>query len=397
LARRKIVSSQLPVASCLETPAAATTDNWPLATDKHNEPVRYLFTWLTFALMLPAAAAAAELKGDERVTLFPALGHRAGDGWQIEMQGCVWEPEFRPVLGPVLRRALDIDADELGPTEQAIFKERTMLFLVDRERGKRVSVRIGEVVVKLPPSGPNGHFTDRVRLDQADVLDGGPGTKVLQVFLPPTPGASAEAPAGEIHLLEPTGLSIISDIDDTIKVSQVTDRRELLRNTFCRPFRPVPGMAELYRRWAERAEAQFHYVSASPWQLYGPLAEFVRSNGFPRGTFHLKPFRVKDETFLQLFASPEKYKRGVIEPLLRRFPQRRFVLVGDSGEKDPEIYGELARKHPGQVHRILIRDVTAESADSPRYQTAFRDLPRSVWQVFQEPREVWESVEALKH
>ena len=143
-------------------------------------------------------------------------------------------------------------------------------------------------------------------------------------------------------------------------------------------------MAAVYQRWATEG-AQFHYVTASPWQLYLPLAEFIRSNGFPAGTFHMKSFRAKDSTFLSLTKSPERYKPPVIEELFRQFPNRRFVLVGDSGEKDPEIYGALARKHSKQVVQILIRDVTDEPQAAPRYRKAFRELPEGLWQIFQKP------------
>ena len=71
-----------------------------------------------------------------------------------------------------------------------------------------------------------------------------------------------------------------------------------------------------------------------------------------------------------------------------KFPQRHFVLVGDSGERDPETYGTLARKYPKQVIRILIRDVTGTTADATRYKKAFHDLPGGHWQIFREPAEI---------
>jgi phosphatidate phosphatase APP1 len=199
----------------------------------------------------------------------------------------------------------------------------------------------------------------------------------------------------EIHFLEEQGVSVISDIDDTIKISEVLDKPALLENIFCRTFKPVEGMAGVYRGWERALGVQFHYVTASPWQLYVPLSDFTRSNGFPAGTWHMKEFRVKDRSVLELFASPEHYKPGVIEPLLRRFPKRQFVLVGDSGEKDPEIYGALARKYPAQIQRIFIRDVTGESAGSPRYEKAFAQVPRDHWQVFKEPREIRDVLPAV--
>ena len=96
----------------------------------------------------------------------------------------------------------------------------------------------------------------------------------------------------------------------------------------------------------------------------------------------------RDQSILELFAKPDAYKASVIEPLLVRFPRRRFALVGDSGERDPEIYGALARRYPGQVARVLIRDVTGEPATAPRYREAFRDLPPGIGQVFGDPAEI---------
>jgi len=89
-----------------------------------------------------------------------------------------------------------------------------------------------------------------------------------------------------------------------------------------------------------------------------------------------------------LFEGPEKYKPGVIEPLMKKFPNRRFVFVGDFGERDPEIYGALAREHPQQVAKILIRDVTEEGPEADRFKTAFRELPLSLWKMFREPSEI---------
>ena len=193
---------------------------------------------------------------------------------------------------------------------------------------------------------------------------------------------------GTIQLLAPTGISVISDIDDTIKISDVRDHKDLLRNTFCRPYQPVPGMAERYRNWQKSADARFHYISATPWQLYLPLSEFIRSNGFPEGTFQLKLFRWKDQTFFDLFKSPEHYKMAAIRPLFERFPRRQFILIGDSGEKDPEIYGALAREFSNQVTHVFIRDTTGDRRDSQRYATAFGGLSTNVWQIFGEPREL---------
>ncbi|GMU42899.1 MAG: hypothetical protein AMXMBFR25_08850 [Lysobacterales bacterium] len=73
---------------------------------------------------------------------------------------------------------------------------------------------------------------------------------------------------------------------------------------------------------------------------------------------------------------------AVIAAPLAGFPRRRFLLVGDSDEADPEIYAEIARAHPTQVVGIRIRDVSGEGADAPRYAQSFAGLPATLWQVF---------------
>lgn len=331
--------------------------------------------------------AAEALKDDEVVVLYPALARPDGDGWDVEVHGIVYEPERQKLLTSVMRRALGLDDDEMTAAERAIWRERSRYFVVDNERGKHLELRLASRRFALGTSAANGHFQGTLRLTAAELPRRGPGQAGTGVTWRCELGALGQ-PGRPVEMtvlfVADTGVSVISDIDDTIKISEVLDREALLRNTFCRPFQPVPGLAPVYRRWADGG-AQFHYLTASPWQLYLPLSEFVRSNGFPAGTFHMKNFRLKDGSFTSLFQSPERYKPQVIEDLFRRFPRRRFVLVGDSGEKDPEIYGGVARRHPERVERILIRDVTGDAPGGARYRKAFEKVPAERWQVFKDP------------
>lgn len=332
------------------------------------------------------------LKSDESVILYPALATRTRAGWEVQLHGIVFEPERHRLMTRALRRILGFDEEDITAAEAATFNERCQYFLVDNERGKKFSILLDGTPCLLGSSAANGHFQTRLvwkPSGSALAAAATNGTLSLKVGFNDTGGRTALL---EVHCLEPTGLSVISDIDDTIKVSDVLNRKALLKNTFCCPFKPVAGMADVYHTWEKSLDARFHYVSASPWQLYLPLSGFLQSNGFPAGTFHLKEFRVKDRSALALFESPARYKTAVIEPLLRQFPKRQFVLVGDSGEKDPEVYGALVRKFPDQVRCIFIRDVTAESAQAPRYQKAFADVPSNVWQIFKDPREIVNSL-----
>jgi hypothetical protein len=335
------------------------------------------------ALALAAPAPAAELKPDEELLFFPTYAWRSpdGSGWTAELHAWVFEPERDSVKrGFLLDRLENALGLSKGASESGIFRERAAAFIADNERGKRIRVRLGDRLFDLGKTGADGHV--RSRLGLRTPPGAGPWVEYLE--------EGAEF-AGRVQLLEPEGVLVVSDIDDTIKVSRVRDRRALLEHTFLKPFEAVEGMPELYRSWAARGAA-FHYVSASPWQLYSPIAGFLRAAGYPEGSFHMKRFRWKDRAVLDLFGGQEDYKRKAIEPVLRAFPRRRFLLVGDSGEQDPEIFGALARDFPAQISAVYIRDVSGEPASAPRYGKAFAGVPAERWRVFSSASELADSI-----
>lgn len=182
--------------------------------------------------------------------------------------------------------------------------------------------------------------------------------------------------AGAIRFLATEGVSIVSDIDDTIKVTHVpAGKRTVLRSTFLEKFRAVEGMRERYVALAAdagtSADVCFHYVSGSPWQLYGPVARFLFEEAqFPAGTVHMKNLRKNLleagalETILSFalggdIATLEQKVRQLTN-LIIHLPRRKFILIGDSGEKDPEVYRAIANLFPGQIEKIYIRDVLGE-------------------------------------
>jgi phosphatidate phosphatase APP1 len=189
-----------------------------------------------------------------------------------------------------------------------------------------------------------------------------------------------------VQLIGESGLSIISDIDDTIKLSHVANRRELMRNTFLREFTPISGMVDLYRYW-ESQGAVFHYVSSSPWQLFDSLTEFLSRHSFPVGSMHLRSVRFRDP-LIRLFVARRRSKLRTIRSIVRLFSHRQFILVGDSGERDMEIYGSIARRFPAQVHRILIRRAEGLAITAQRLARAFRGVPSAKWTFFSDGLEL---------
>ncbi|MEX1039522.1 MAG: phosphatase domain-containing protein [Pirellulaceae bacterium] len=336
--------------------------------------------------------AVSDLRETDSVVLYPTFAHPTpdGDGWVVQVHGCVFESTASSLSGrmliALLGRAMRATKEELL-TET--FQERIFGFTVRRQGGRRIAVRIGDQIFRLTTrSQKNGQFFGETILTSEEME-----TLTLDFQLGEFPWTVvSEFPEhtdlpGSIRPIPGEGVSVISDIDDTVKHTQVATQRVMLNNTFLREFETVPGISRLYQHWLLRG-AVFHYVTSSPWQLYGPLAQLFVEQGIPSGSFHMKSLRFRDPTVLQLFIARRWTKRKAIRDLMLRFPRRRFILVGDSGEKDPETYGDMARKFPDQIEKILIRDLSGKNSHPYRYMKAFRRLPDNVWQIFRDPEEI---------
>jgi phosphatidate phosphatase APP1 len=325
------------------------------------------------------------------IVFFPTYARRHATGWRATIAGMVSRPlpersRRRTLAVGVLKRLLELDD---GDVASEVFRRRADFFLFQRVAGRRVRVALGERQFEVGPSDRTGHFQADVELDeglveQAEEAGGCRWLSYTGMSDDEEDGVGPAAAPGRIQLVDAAGLSVISDIDDTVKVSNVADRRELLRNTFLREFTAVPGMPETFRRW-ETAGAAFHYVSASPWQLSSCLCSFLGAAGLPAGSMHLKLFRLKDSTPLGRLTSRKRSKRRAVEQIMADFPGRRFVLVGDSGERDPEVYAAVARRRPEQVAGVFIRrvpDRRAASHVSLRFEKLARRLPAGALRTF---------------
>jgi len=347
--------------------------------------------------LLELVCLVGQIRADETVVFYPSYAWQdpATGDWEGYVHGVIYEPEesslWRAGVIAAVRRTLDIPA---GSPEAQLLQQRLRPFLADHERGKEVRIRLGDRVVSAGVSGPDGYFRSVVRISAGEAarLVGPEGWIRYTALLPPGDNRTL---AGRVQLIWPKGLSIISDIDDTIKHTQMLDSRQMLLNSLVRPFRAVEGMAELYHQ-AAKAGAVVHYVSASPWPLFVPLEEFRQKAGFPAGSFHLQQVRFDPGALAQVFSGPKDFKITQITQILKHFPHRRFILAGDSGQQDPEIYGELARQYPHQVVGIWIRNITAEPAHSPRYQRAFAQIEASVWTIFDKPEELRDRLEKMR-
>ena len=333
-------------------------------------------------------AGVSDLRADERIVFFTTAAHTSADGrdWIVPIHGRIYRPERSVARKAVIARALKSGFGIVPDRESnARFSERVDLLLADNKGGRRIVVAFGTRDVALPVSGADGHFAAQLRLPASEVApDARNGSLGYRARL------AARDPRtflGTVLLLQAEGVSVISDIDDTVKITWVTDTRRMLEATFLKPFEAVPGMARLYTTWSASGAA-FHYVSSSPWHLYEPLSAFLDAAGFPLASIDLKKVRLKDGSIRNIVADSTITKPPVIEALLAAHPARRFVLVGDSGEKDPEIYGDVLRRHPARIVRVFIRNVTGAGATDARFTRAFSGIDPARWQLFTEADEL---------
>ena len=188
----------------------------------------------------------------------------------------------------------------------------------------------------------------------------------LQLLEPASPDGVTHA-TGHVLVPRDPQYAVISDLDDTVLHSHATSlwqmaKLTLLHNAHTRlPYEGVAGFYQALQRGRDgEAYNPVFYVSNSPWNLYDLLEDFLDVHGIPRG-----PMLLRDWSLRTLKAG-EVHKVAAIEGLLEAYPGLQVVLVGDSGERDPEIYRQVVLRHPGRVLAVYVRDVAPQRHDAVR-------------------------------
>jgi phosphatidate phosphatase APP1 len=174
----------------------------------------------------------------------------------------------------------------------------------------------------------------------------------------------AVAARGEILMATPASRRVVvSDIDDTVIFTGVSNKLLMLWRLFAHGVRermPFPGIAALYRGLHGGRdggeENPMIYISRSPWSIYPTLEEFFQHHRIPIGPVLL----LRDWGISLRHPFPRRargHKQALLERVLDVYPDLPLVLIGDSGQRDPELYAALAREHPDRVEAVYIRDL----------------------------------------
>lgn len=252
-------------------------------------------------------------------------------------------------------------------------------FESDEVPGARVSVRFAGTTQELVTDA-EGYFDTWIA--PRDALGGDKlwHEVAFELLAPRDPARPSPKAIGRVLAPPATAkLGIISDLDDTVVQTGATDARALLRSVFLANARtrlPFAGVATLYRALQDGAGGgennPIFYVSSSPWNLYDVLAEFLAIREIPEGPIMLRDWGLSERELLP--TSHGSHKLEAIKSIVELYPTLPFVLIGDSGQEDPEIYREVVARYPSRVLAIYIRNVTPNAERSERIRALAREV-----------------------
>ena len=239
--------------------------------------------------------------------------------------------------------------------------------------GAKVEIRVGDNELCMT-TDRDGYFDAHLPIStplpvdvswhRADILvhaEGHPPIRTsVEVYVPPP----------EADLL------VISDIDDTVMFTGVAEKLKMLYRLFVRkPHRRTafPGVASLYqalyRGQTEKAERPILYVSRGPWAIYEMLEAFFQINRIPVGPIlFLREWGISWRKPWPRRA--EDHKRDLIDRMLALYDDMPCILIGDSGQHDPEVYTEVVKAYPDRIKAIYIRRVDSD----PQREAAIQRL-----------------------
>ncbi len=259
-----------------------------------------------------------------------------------------------------------IGISQLEDSRWRNFKKMYKRFMTWEIPGARVEASVNGIT-KSAITDDEGYFEFRMALAQPvkderawrqirlQLVD-----RVVKNQEPPVAYGSVFVPSEHVEF------GVISDIDDTIVPTGATRQWEMLKTTFTGNAHtrvPFPGVAAFYQALSKglvgHENNPFFYVSSSPWNLYDFLRELMDVHNLPQGPLMLRDIGLSREHFLA--GSHTAHKLVQIERIFNIIRDIPFILIGDSGQHDAEIYRQVIRDFPGRVKMVYIRDVDPAS------------------------------------
>lgn len=339
------------------------------------------------------------------LTVTSAYANWTDEGWNVRVHGNVYKvPNAKQDKIDKLANGFLIgtDIEDLAPNEQDQARNMTRSIYVVQQADENVTVHFendvsidpgstggvinakgGAQVITLPyETTLEGDFDTFVKLKNTTGANGGHmmagnATKSIQslnMYVNGTMSGNATA-----YLVPPTGFTIISDIDDILRITKIYKPKEGLLNSFARPFTPWMNMPEIYANWSSSIpDFHFHYLTTTPEQVTRNYMEFIYKT-YPLGSFDTRPLNFSD------VSATLQIRRFLLDKIFQTFPQRKFILMGDTTNSDVmKAYPALAKDYPGQVQCIFLRNTTAtDDGDLFPYDTSgFEGIDQKQYMFF---------------
>jgi phosphatidate phosphatase APP1 len=301
--------------------------------------------------------------GRRQVAVLPYVGH--GSPGRVHIRG-------RVVLGRSAGRPPATGRNPNGrrvtvPAGRGKVARRRAWRTLGRSLARFLTVELpGATVTVHVPSGPFEARCDREGYVDAVVEGHGLRAGWHDVRLTATwHGRTGDAVARVLVVAAGAGPAVISDVDDTVIETGLTRGLAFLRLTLLTEVtdrEPLPGAAELYRALTEGpARGPVFYLSTSPWNLHDLLLEFLALRSFPAGPLLLTDWGPGRGALFRIPA--EEHKLTLIRQVLDDHPGLRLLLVGDTGQIDPEIYARVAAEAPDRIAAIYVRRTAGAPAE----------------------------------
>ncbi|KAG6008519.1 hypothetical protein E4U21_004359 [Claviceps maximensis] len=372
---------------------------------------------LNFANGFPAGTAVKESLGisdndlaaqPTQVMNLPSYGNWTDSGWNLRIHGNVYK------LPNISQHKIDELADvfligtsvkDLSDSEKAQARNLTRSIFVVQQGDKNVTMDLvndvaissnvtagainaqgGRQTIGLRHNTTiEGDFDEFVHLQNTTGPNGGfmkPGNETSQIQTLNMYAQGTNSGNATAYLVPPRGITIISDIDDILRITKIYQPKEGILNTFVRPLTPWMNMPQIYANWSTSLQnMHFHYLTTTPEQATRTYMDFIYKT-YPLGSFDTRPLNFSDTkaTF--------HIRRFLLDKIFQTFPQRRFILVADTSNADVmAAYPAMYKDYPGQVACIFLRNTSStDSGDKFPYNTAgFKDIPKEKYMFFHVP------------
>ncbi|KAK8861987.1 Phosphatidate phosphatase APP1 [Apiospora arundinis] len=340
-----------------------------------------------------------------QVLNLPSYANWTDEGWNVRVHGNVYKlPNAKQDKIDSLANVFLIGTDikDLAPNEQEQARNLTRSIYVVQQGHENVTIKFendvsirpnatGGVIagkggvqnITLPyETTVEGDFDTFVKLKNTTGANGGHlmagnetnSIQSLNMYAEGTMSGNATA-----YLVPPKGLTIISDIDDILRITKIYVPKEGLLNSFARPFTSWMNMPEIYANWSSSIpDFHFHYLTTTPEQVTRNYMEFIYKT-YPLGSFDTRPLNFSD------VSATLQIRRFLLDKIFQTFPERKFILMGDTTNSDVmKAYPALAHDYPNQVQCIFLRNTTStDDKDLFPYDTSgFEGIDQKKYMFF---------------